>query len=525
MNLFRKSFISIALLNDLYTIFIIAPFTGYFIAFAGQFQSQQISSVIIGVMCAAFSAIVINVVYNYIKISRILKFISGDDVERYKAKKMIINFPVEYAGIIVLRWISAITVIIIFLESTIVLSDLQLVVILTVPVFSIPYSISLLSMGAENKIVACLLNIPELIDINIKKDDIIHVNEYIRSLFMVIGIALMPIIIIGFFFILSNNYKIYFANIGIHFTFIIFFTGLAIAATIYEFSKSSQKTIKGIVNAIKHIEKGNLNIEKMYLYSSSELGLVSINVNILVSQLKAILSSIHETTKVILSSSEDINSLAQGLSESANRQASSVEEISASMEQMNSMISQNSDNANTTSEIAKKTAEGSYEGKEIIVNIINAMKQIYAMISTINDIASQTNLLSLNASIEAARAGSHGKGFSVVAAEVRKLAEKSQKASEEISALVNNSSEIVERAGDIFGTILPDIESTADLIQAIAVASQEQKQGVNQVSIGMDLMSEITQQNAASSEELSATADLLNNNLKEMQSVINFFRL
>jgi methyl-accepting chemotaxis protein len=153
------------------------------------------------------------------------------------------------------------------------------------------------------------------------------------------------------------------------------------------------------------------------------------------------------------------------------------------------------------------------------------MKEIAGKISIIEEIARQTNLLALNAAIEAARAGEHGKGFAVVASEVRKLAERSQTAAGEINKLSASSVQIAEKAGEMLARIVPDIQKTADLVQEITAASNEQSSGANQINKAIQQLDQVVQQNAAASEEMASTSAELLGQAEQLQNTIAFFRI
>ncbi len=245
----------------------------------------------------------------------------------------------------------------------------------------------------------------------------------------------------------------------------------------------------------------------------------------MVERLAHIVGEVNSAADALGSASEEVNATAQSLSQSSSEQAAGVEETSASIEQMTASISQNTENARVTDGMAGKAAREAAEGGDAVKATVSAMNQIAQKIGIIDDIAYQTNLLALNAAIEAARAGEHGKGFAVVAAEVRKLAERSQVAAQEISTVATSSVELAERAGKLLDEMVPSIRKTSDLVQEIAAASEEQSSGVGQINAAVSQLSTATQQNASSSEELAATAEELSSQAELLQQTMAFFRL
>lgn len=237
-----------------------------------------------------------------------------------------------------------------------------------------------------------------------------------------------------------------------------------------------------------------------------------------------VVNSIEVSSSNVSAGSEQISSSSEELSQGANEQAASVEEISSAVEEMTATIRQNADNAGQTERIASKSATDARESGEAVRHTVQAMKNIAEKISIIQEIARQTNLLSLNASIEAARAGEHGRGFAVVASEVQKLAERSQVAAAEISELSGSSVSIAEKAGEMLQKLVPDIQKTSELVAEINAASGEQANGAQQINTAIQQLNSVVQQNASSAEELAATAEELSAQTVHMQESINFLK-
>ena len=242
-------------------------------------------------------------------------------------------------------------------------------------------------------------------------------------------------------------------------------------------------------------------------------------------KLASIIEEVRAAANALTGAATQVSDTAQSLSQSASEQASSVEETTSSVELMSASITQNSDNAKITENMATKASKEASDGGHAVTQTVSAMKQIAQKIGIIDDIAYQTNLLALNAAIEAARAGEHGKGFAVVADEVRKLAERSQEAAKEIGDLASNSVSTAERAGKLLDEIVPSIQKTSELVQEIAAASQEQSQSVTQIGGAMGQLSKATQQNASASEELAATSEELSGQAEQLQQSVAFFTL
>jgi methyl-accepting chemotaxis protein len=287
---------------------------------------------------------------------------------------------------------------------------------------------------------------------------------------------------------------------------------------------SIRKPLDKAVIITQKIARGSLAID-IDVSANNEMGIMLNAMKTMVNKLKDIVGEIISSSENVTEASEQISASAQQLSQGANEQASTTEQISSSMEQIVSSINQNTDNALETEAIAKKTADDIIQVNKSMGITIQAMKDIVQKISIISEIANKTDLLSLNASIEAAKAGEHGKGFAVVATEVKKLAERSQNAAKEINHLSNSSVLVAEKSGQQLSEVVPDILRTAKLVQEITASNVEQNSGATQVNNAITQLSQITQETAASSEQLAANAEALMQQAESLRKVISFFKL
>ena len=245
----------------------------------------------------------------------------------------------------------------------------------------------------------------------------------------------------------------------------------------------------------------------------------------MVQKLTQTISEVRDGAAAVNSAATQVSASAQALSQGTNSQASSVEETTASLEELNASISSNADNSRQTEEIAARSAQDAEESAKIVVATVDAMKTIAEKVTIIEEIAYMTNLLALNAAIEAARAGEHGRGFAVVATEVRKLAERSQKAAKEINTVAAGSVLVAEKAGQQLNQLVPSIRKTAELVQEVAASSLEQSSSVREMNNAMIQVDQVTQRNAAASEELSSTAEELSAQSEALLQQVGFFRL
>lgn len=282
--------------------------------------------------------------------------------------------------------------------------------------------------------------------------------------------------------------------------------------------------VRDCAHIATQIASGNLQSARV-AERSDEMGTIFRAMHTMQDKLTDTISDAQDVAADVADECSTLASSSETLSQGATRQAAGLQEVSASMEEMSGSLKQSAEIAGKTETIASQAAQNAQTGGDTVKRTVEAMKKIAEEITIIEDIARQTNLLALNAAIEAARAGESGKGFAVVAAEVRKLAERSGTAAAGISELSSSSVSVAEEAGRLLEQMVPDIQSTADLIQEISAAATEQSAGVTQVTDTLHDLDAVIQENASASERLATTAASLSSKATILKRSMSYFHV
>lgn len=315
---------------------------------------------------------------------------------------------------------------------------------------------------------------------------------------------------------------------SLYFIYVIMFLSLVILSSVFFFIVRRQIIpINKSLELAKSIADLDLTqqIDQKTLQSNDEIGNLAKAMDTMSTLLRQMIQDIYSSGEYINSSSEELSLTSKTISEGSSRQAATLEEVAASVVEIAAMIKENATNAAYTEKIAQQSSQMAKESSEAVLQTAHSMNQIAEKIDIIQEIAGQTRLLSLNASIEAARAGSSGKGFAVVAQEVSKLAELSSASASEIENLTTNSVQVANNAGEKLKTLLPEIQKTVDLVAQITNSSKEQKISVEQINLSVQDVNTVSQENAQLSDQLADSATNAEKHAEQLRQIISRFKI
>lgn len=312
-----------------------------------------------------------------------------------------------------------------------------------------------------------------------------------------------------------------------------------LAESLRQSTSSIRSYVTDISMVMQMFSEGNFDIPEPSNPFIGDFKVIEDSVRKTVAQISNTLSQINSAAEQVLSGSEQVSQGAQALAEGAVDQANSVEELSASISEITGQISLNAENAQKASTMANGAADAVGESNVKMQDLLKAMmlieeksREIGNIIKAIEDIAFQTNLLSLNVAVEAARAGDAGKGFVVVAEEVRKLASKSAEATKSTKELIETSIRVINEgvrlteitAKDLIGVVEGTKQATS-VIEEISKATNDQAQAITQVSGGVDLIASVVESNSATSEESAAASEELASQANLLKDLISEFKI
>jgi len=284
-----------------------------------------------------------------------------------------------------------------------------------------------------------------------------------------------------------------------------------------------------IVSVIRDLSEGQIDrkekISGSKISDNSDFGMLVRSTENLQEKMASMVNDLQEETKLLLNESENMQNVSQEYSQGGVELVTSLEEISSSMEEMVSTIEQNTDSATQAGQISRNLVQQMNAVGDASNEDLAVMRTIADKINVITEIALQTNILALNAAVEAARAGEHGKGFAVVAAEVRRLAERSKVASEEIIALSSGGVESTQKSASLIKELKEQVVKTGELVEETVAASMEQRNGANQINSAIQQINNLAQSSAHADEIILNTANKLNDQANRIKEELDYFTI
>lgn len=296
--------------------------------------------------------------------------------------------------------------------------------------------------------------------------------------------------------------------------------------------------INTVKKSIEEVTAGNLGVS-IPEFGNNCAGRLIPGINSLSGNIATLVREIRASSQTAMTLSDQLSSRSAQLSVKTEQQSASLVQTAASMEQMAASTKNNADNTRLASEQANMATRQARKGGELMGQVATNMEsitecaqQMTEIISLIDGIAFQTNILALNAAVEAARAGDHGKGFSVVAEEVRNLAHRSAEAAKNIKALIEVTSSNVSQGATVVSEAEKNMQeivagsgNVSRLMDEISASTSEQEKGISQITLALSELERVTQSNVAMAEELNGSSDVLRNQVIELQARTRNFRL
>lgn len=300
----------------------------------------------------------------------------------------------------------------------------------------------------------------------------------------------------------------------------------ALFFTYFYMYRNMQKPLANLTKNLEAMAKGELTVllQQKSLNRKDEIGGICKAMELMITNLTDIVSNLKNAANTVTVNSEKISLKSTEVADGVTNQAASIEEIAASIEEMTASMQLNADNADHANKLVNAASDEIDEGAGYINETVRLMSEISDNMAAIKEISDQTNMLALNAAVESSRAGEQGKGFAVVAKEIRTLAERSHDLSDNINQLTDHCFDNSKKSGANMDKVLPDIKKTTNLVEEIASASNEQRNGAEQINESVQSMNHITQVNANSAELLSNIADEMNVVAKQMNEGAKFFK-
>lgn len=494
-----------------------------FISFTGgNIPLNQIYFLILSVILAIAPAQMVHRFFSIRYLQKIEKLWLSPQENTYSIKKRIIEFPWFEMFYSFPSWLTLGLFVFIFLSLTIGMSVALTVSIVIAIVTTTIYNTTLNYFIAE-RVIFPYLSHPDIKDHYMEPQDLRLLSENNRRLLMISSITVIPTLVLIYFLILSYKYNLKIENIFLNYSIIVALIVSIIFIVVYEGNRNSQESLLRISQTMKSLSEGKITNEILPITMANQIGFLAQDIGYFQRHLRKIVSTMLASAQAIEQASANIQKISTSISTSSSEQAANVEESSASLEEISSMVKETTEKSAVTLKNAEETLSFATEGQNLILNVVKETRNMSEKITTIQEIAGQTNLLALNAAIEAARADEYGRGFSLVAAEIAKLAENSKNSAQNIASFIQGGVSEVELSGKIVQELLPNIQESTELFEKMISFASQEKEAVNQINNGTMRLNQIAQNNQMAGEQLVVLIEDMKNFSTRLAYQTSFF--
>ena len=353
-----------------------------------------------------------------------------------------------------------------------------------------------------------------------------------RSVFLQVGV-LWAITLLWVITMLNARF-IYFPDSKAFYLFTLISNILVCVAAFMLAAKRVVRPLSAMIARVEELEAGKLVVERSEVYDrvkaldparANDLQRLERAMVNLQEKMRTVMTTLDRVVNDLYTSGGQVMQSSDQITEQVNVSASSVEEISAAMEQMVANMDSNTHDAQQAQSISTEVFNAITKVANSSTNSLKAMQQISERISLVNAIADQTNILALNAAVEAARAGEHGRGFAVVATEVRKLAESSRTAADEMVSFMRTSEGLTTQSNELIGSFVEKLAEFAEVVARIGAAVREETQGVGQVNASLQELSQASQHHTQSLQILDRGAKVMFDAANRLRDTLGYFHL
>lgn len=513
----------LGLVQEAYTMFILFPFCIYFLATACSFEESQIIPLVWAAGGGAFFYSSIGALGKYFKLRPLLNLGGLSNEEMTQVKIKLLEYPVYEAVLVLARWLFGLSACWGIMILQVDLTPVQSLGFLIFGVFSIPFSMVLSTLAAERMLIKPL-SCSSLTGLEVDLSKIRGISNEKRAMFQAASLSLLPLVMLGHFLWLSQSHGLKFENVLLHLVGVGFLTLLAISATLYETYLSSKKSNDSLYEALNEFRMGTLTDQMLPVFQANKVGFLNQEINKIRSKLRETMIQVGESSSHVQDYSQTLNALSAEITQATNGQSRELDGINSAIEEISQNIASTANSTKIANELAQSSRTKSVASASAIESSFEALAKVQEHMKGLESISKQTNLLAINAGIEASHAGEHGVGFGVIATSVRALSVKSGEVIRQLSSEVSETLAQSRSSLEVLRDMLPEVENVTQIMGEISSASQEEDTAIQYIADSINAIADSSKATSEDSEGLLSTAEKMNEDSQNLKNQLKFFK-